>query len=613
MNNKRDEKVRFIKRVLVFSWFSLILTGVVLSRLVYLQIFNADHYKLLSDKNRIVVKQVLPTRGMILDSDGKILAKNVFSYYVVLDLFGIAHKERNKVIDALISDKSLNLKESAVEFLKNLPERINNANRLVLLQENLDWNALSKYYVMSSTTPGIIIEKTQRRNYLYPREFSHVIGYIGAPTKDEANESKNTALLLPAAKIGKTCIEKEYNDSLFGKAGIQSIEVNSKRQFVRVIDNTDPIPGDDVTLTVNLDLELEVYRILSQHESASCIVMDVNSGAILACVSYPGYDANIFTKKIKPNVLKELYDNPYNPMINKTIAGLYSPGSIFKLVTALAALKKGVINKHTRFVCQDFYELGNRKFHCWKGKYGGHGSVNLQEAIAQSCDVYFYNIARMLTPEEIAETARELGLGEVTGVDIPNEKSGLIPTKSWKKEKKKQSWTTGDTFNMSIGQGFVLTTPLQLLKTTALLANGMKPITPRFVKHKETENLENQRPVKYNNAHLQIILDGMRDAVNSSLGTARNSVINDEDFKLAGKTGSSQVFGITEQQRKLGKTVSDDYWKKEHAVFAGYAPADDPKVAVVVLVEHGGGGARIAAPIAREVLLAAKKILENAQ
>jgi penicillin-binding protein 2 len=563
---------------------------------------------LLSDKNRLVIKRVLPTRGKILDTENKVLANNKFLYTAILDLFDIPKDERQNVAEEIIREKKLD--EKVIDNLRNLPDSVNRNNRFIMLQEDLSWDDLAGYYILSSRIPGIVIEKFQTRYYLYPEQLSHVIGYIGSPTKEDFKDSENEALFLPMAKIGKTCIEKEYEYLLFGKSGIEQIEVNSRRQFVRHIDNIESVPGQDINLTINLDLQLEAYKILSRHESASCIVMDVNTGALLAFVSYPGFDSNIFTKKVSSKALKKYYENPYKPMINKVINGLYAPGSIFKIIMGLTGLSEGVINENTRFNCSGVYEVGDHKFHCWKSKYGGHGSLNLKQALAQSCDIYFYNLSKLLSPDKIAKTAKDFGLGIKTGIDLPNEKSGLIPTQKWKKENKRQKWTTGDTINMSIGQGFVLTTPIQLARMISILVNGLYPITPHLRRTKEQILLEK---LGYKKEHIEVILDGLYDVVNSERGTARLSAIEDENFETAGKTGSSQVCRISEAQRKKGETVFYDYWKKEHAVFVGYAPADNPKFAVVVLVEHGGGGASTAAPIAKDVLLAAQKFIKYTQ
>jgi penicillin-binding protein 2 len=584
----------------------VMLGSVVVARLGYLQIYQAEHYKLLSDKNRIVVKQVLPIRGNILDSGGEVIVRNKFSYSAILDIAEIQPEDRIKVIKTLANEGLIN-KNKIPELLANDYKKINKANRFVLLRENMSWQTLSKCYILSSKIPGLTVEKAHAREYLYPHAFSHVTGYVGAPTKYDVQQADSTALMLPMAKVGKNGVEKSYNTELFGKVGIQHIEVNANRQFVRYIDKMDVKVGDDIRLTINLSLQLEVYNILSQHGSAACAVMRIDTGEILALVSYPGYDTNIFSRKIDAKTLSSIYEDPYKPNINKAISGLYAPGSAFKMITGLAGLRKKVITERTRFKCEGCLEIGNHKFYCWAGKYGGHGYVNLQEAIAQSCDLYFYNVAQLVKAEDIAKVANDMGLGLQTGVDMPDEKSGLIPSRAWKKGRKHQSWTTGDTVNMSIGQGFVLVTPLQLVKMTAMLVNGMRPVVPHLVKG------ERDKPVRltsYDSKHIQVILDGMYDVVNSDYGTARNCPIEDPAFEYAGKTGSSQVFRISEEQRKLGKTISEDYWKKEHAVFVGFAPADDPQIAVAVLIEHGGSGAKVAAPAARDIFLAAKKHLK---
>ncbi|MDR1476296.1 MAG: penicillin-binding protein 2 [Holosporales bacterium] len=602
MRSRRDDRRLITRRAFIFAGVKAALGVVVGARLFYLQVLQFAHYKLLSDKNRLVAKRILPPRGRILDVNARLLASNKFTYSAILDLLEISEKDRAKVTDLIIKEKQLCSK--TIAELQNIPKTINRDNRLVLLQEDLNWDDLAGYYVKSSSIPGIIIEKFQSREYLYAEELSHVIGYIGAPTKEDVERTENIALSLPMAKIGKMGVEKQYDEELFGKMGVQHVEVNSRRQFVRCVSNSESIPGADIHLTINIDLQMEIYKILSQHGGGSCVVMNVNSGAILAFVSYPGYDTNIFTKRVDPSVLRELYENPYKPAINKVISGLYSPGSAFKMITGLAGLDAGVITEHTRFGCSGVHELGSHKFHCWRWKYGGHGSINLRRAISESCDIYFYNVAERVGADKIARTANDFGLGDLTGIDLHGEKSGLIPTKDWKKRVKKQVWTKGDTLNLAIGQGFTLTTPLQLVRMISIMVNGLNPVTPYLRKYQEITSTDR---LKYKREHIELILDGMYDTVNSGTGTARNSAIDDENFEMAGKTGSSQVYHITESQRSIGKTVSDDYWLKEHAIFVGYAPEDEPKFGITVLIEHGGGGAKTAAPIAREVLLAARK------
>lgn len=606
MFSKNDEKSLFLKRVRFFILLNFILIIVLIARLVYLQIYQSEKYKKLSDKNRIVVSRVLPLRGEIRDAENKVIATNRYSYSVVLDMYGMKYE---KLFDLKHKLKLFPLDTKAEAILNCVPKKINNKNRYVVLKENADWNTLVRYCVLSNFCQNIIIERTTLRHYINPFEMSHVLGYTASPSVNDIKSSSNFSLQLPMAKTGKCGIERSYEELLFGKVGIKKLEVNSRRQIIRTINEKSSEPGEKVELTINTELQNEVYRILSKETSGSCIVMDIETGAILALVSYPGYDINVFSSQISHKLLQEVYSNPAKPLINKAISGLYAPGSTFKVITALAGLHYGVITKNTRFNCSGYCSLGKHKFYCWKWKYGGHGSLTVQEALEQSCDCFFYNLSSRLSPEMVANVANDFGLGTPTGIDIPNERSGLIPTKLWKYEKKKQKWTAGDSYNMSIGQGYVLTTPLQLVKMVAMFANGLRPITPHVYKKFQLDRTI--QSLKYNDAHIQVIVDGMYDVVNSPIGTARKSAIDDEKFEFAGKTGSSQVRRISTSQRALGKTESDLYKEKDHALFIGFAPADYPRYAVCVVIEHGGGGASVAAPIAKDVLLETKRILEQ--
>ena len=592
---RSEERKECIRRICIFAVIQLLIFLVIIIRLGYLQIYKSFHYTLLSDRNRITSEIMLPERGKISMKRGEIVSQNAPIYSVILD---ISDKRQNEISQLMTLIKNyINLSD-----LKT--KKIHDRNKqYYVIDTDLNWSDVAKYSILSMKIPEIKLEKNLKRVYNYPYEISHIIGYVGSPSKHDIEEMDNTALSLSFAKVGKTGIEKRYNNQLFGIAGLKHNEVNSRRRFIREIDNIAPIAGSNIQLTVDIKLQKEVYKILSQYESASCIVMNANTGAILALVSYPGYDINMFSKRIDGKKLQKLYNAPYDAMINKVISGLYSPGSVFKMITALAGLKKGIINENTRFNCHGYTEIGTHKFHCWKWRSGGHGSVDLEDALAESCDVYFYNVAKMLTPDDIAKVAKDFGLGQLTGIDLPHEKSGLIPTKSWKKETKKQKWTTGDTLNMSIGQGFVLTTPIQLATMMAMLVNGQKAITPHLNKE---FNINNEKVLGYNSNHIRIIRNGMNAVVNSWYGTAKQYAIDDKNLKFGGKTGSSQVVRISEKARKSGKTVSDDYWKKEHAVFVGYAPIDNPKIIVSVLIEHGGSGGHTAASVAHDVFLATK-------
>ena len=592
-----EEKKEYLRRVCIFAVIQILIFLVIIWRLAYLQIYKASQYTLLSDKNRISTEIILPDRGQIRTRKCEIIAKNIPIYSVVLDISDKRQDEISSLMQ-LVNDY-VGLHDLRTQKKNGYNKKYN------IIETDLNWCQVAKYSVLSIKIPELKVEKHLKRIYNYPYEFSHIAGYVGSPARRDIEESENSAMPpLPFAKVGKTGIEKQYNTQLCGIAGLTHNEVNSRRRFIREIDHIAPISGTNIQLTIDIKLQKEVYKILSKYESASCIVMNANNGDILAIVSYPGYDVNIFSKHIDKQQLNKLYNSPFNAIINKVISGIYAPGSVFKMVTALAGLKKGIINENTRFNCHGYIEIGKHKFHCWKWKSGGHGSVDLEDALAESCDVYFYNVAKMISPDDIAKVAKDFGLGELTGIDLPNEKSGLIPTKSWKKETKKQKWTTGDTLNMSIGQGFVLTTPIQLAKMMAILVNGQNSITPHLNKEYKTNN---EKRLGYSKNHIRIIQNGMNAVVNSWYGTAKQFAIDDENFKFGGKTGSSQVVRISEKLRKLGKTVSDDYWKKEHAVFVGYAPVENPKIIVSVLIEHGGSGGHTAASVAHDVFLATKE------
>lgn len=593
---KKDYKNSLrIKRIFIFIFINCFCILIIVLRLFYLQIYQFKNYKLLSDKNRLVIKRVLPVRGKILDSKGKELAYNVYSYAIILDLLLVPKDKISELKNDLIK---FGIDKLTVQKLDYLPSVIKQNDRYIVLKENISWNDLTKYYVISNKYPYVLIEKTIARHYASSIECSHFVGYTSSPNNIDIEWAKNPSLSLPTAKVGKMGIERQYEHDLFGKVGIQELEVNSRRQVVRTINEIDSIPGENIKLTIDFKLQNEIYHILSEQVSASCVVMDVNTGAILAFVSYPGYDTNIFSKRIPSKLLQKIYADKANPLINKVSSGLYAPGSTFKIITGLAGLHYGIIDENTRFTCIGYSELGKHKFHCWRK--GGHGSLTLQQALERSCDVFFYNIAKRINPDKIAQVANDFGLGIKTGIDLPNEKSGLIPNKEWQRNKRKQKWTAGDSYNMAIGQGYVLTTPLQLAKMTCMFANGLKPIIPHIYKRNNEQNEINTK-LKYKQEHIDIILDGMYDVVNSPSGTAKKCSL--KQFEIAGKTGSSQVKRITASQRASGKTTSHIYENKEHALFISYAPVDDPQYAVCVIVEHGGSGASVAAPIAKKVFL----------
>ncbi len=600
MIEKEQPKV-FTRRSFILGGIQSVLTLGLIGRLYVLQVVHSKHYQLLSDKNRIQSVILPPTRGKIYDRSGITLAENQISYRSVLNFDKI--EEVDQVIDKL--KNILSLSEQTVSSIKT-QIRKRKRNLPIVLKESLTWDELAKIELHCIDLPGVMIEKGQSRLYPYPFETCHTVGYVAAVSEKDLD---GTPLLeTPGFRIGKSGIEKIFDTTLRGDPGFKQVEVNATRRIIRTLNTFESIKGTDLHLTLDFPLQKAVYDILQKIESGGAVVMDIHTGAILAFVSQPGYDSNLFTNQIPRKDWQELSSNPHRPLNNKLIFGQYSPGSTFKMIVALAGLNSGSIDANTAFHCPGHYDFHDHRFHCWNWRLGGHGHVNLAGAISQSCDVYFYSLAGsgLLGVDTIAATAKEFGLGAPTGIELFGEKHGLVPTKSWKRIVKRQSWSPGETINISIGQGYVLATPLQLAKMTAMLVNGLRPVTPHLIKK---EGLTPFVSLGYAPKYSQLILDSMANAVNQPWGTAYKSRILEEGREMGGKTGSTQVVRITQQQRQDNVHNDRPYFLREHALFVGYAPVHSPRFAVSVLVEHGGSGGRAAAPLARDILTAAQHLI----
>ncbi|MBI1327460.1 MAG: penicillin-binding protein 2, partial [Alphaproteobacteria bacterium] len=418
-------------------------------------------------------------------------------------------------------------------------------------------------------------------------------------------------LRVPDFKIGKTGLEKAYESHLRGTAGRLEYEVNVAGRQLREVNRMDPVQGEQLTLTLDAELQKIMYERLSQEKSAAAVVLDVHTGEIYACASYPAFDPNDFSQGIEVNLWERLNNDRAYPLNNKAFGGQYPPGSTFKMMTAMAGLEAGVGPQRTVF-CPGHFFLGNKKFHCWKP--GGHGTVNVKDAIAHSCDTYFYKIATEIGIEKIAETSRKFGLGSEFGTDMPEEKGGLIPDQAWKRKRfpRDKKWHQGETVVNAIGQGYMLATPLQLAVMTARIVNGGKAIKPWFVAY------ENSKPtlpasfedMKVRKQNLDIVKDGMVRVVMPG-GTAAASQIQEEGWQMGGKTGTSQVKAITASERAAGSSYTQEslpWHLRHHALFVGFAPRDNPRYATAVIVEHGIGGSKAAAPIAKEILREAQRL-----
>ncbi len=575
----------------------ILLTGL-LGRLIHLQIFNRDYYRTLADRNRIQTRLIAPPRGQIIDSAGKVLAinHNVYRCLITPDS-NINVEDEINILQSL-----LNLNDDqTIELKKQLRQQSKIAS---IVKESLSWEEMAALQLKLPDLPGLLIEKSQIRQYIYPEILCHTVGYVAQASQKDLDEYNIEPI--PGLRIGKSGLEKTFQNTLNGKPGMQRVEVNARRRIVRIIDHTSPKVGQDLHTTLNIELQEQIIKILEPHRNASVVVMDVETGAIRAMVSKPGYDSNLFVSGIQKNEWKNLLIHEDKPLINKSIAGQYPPGSIFKMMVALAALNEGIVDQESHVHCPGHYDLGNHRIHCWTWRLGGHGIVNLERAIAESCDVYFYHLALKIGALKMVEMASRFELGQLTGIELSGEKKGLIPSIEWAKFRKGFFKQKGQALNISIGQGVVLSTPLQMARMIAMLVNGGKFITPHLVKNETSlpeKFVEGIKP-----CWLEWIQQAMNKVVNDPKGTSHRANPNLSDWSFGGKSGSAQVCRITMQQRADGTYKDLPYHLKDHAIFVGYAPIEKPQHAVSVVIEHGVSGGGVAGPVAGQILQAARHL-----
>lgn len=597
MSGYDDAKNSFTRRAMVLGGIKAGLGAGLLGRMYYLQVWKSDHYLTLAQENSIKLELLSPNRGLILDRNGHKLASNAKSFHLVL------LKERGQNLEETIGKikGKINLDPDVLKRvlreMKHLPAFIP-----TVLKENLTWDEVSLVEVSGLDLPGVFVEEGLRRAYPDGETAGHIIGYIHAASEEEIKDHPLRKLV--GFKVGKTGVEKSVDEALQGVPGYREIEVNARRRVVREINYTASQPGTNVTLTIDVRLQKAVNNVLCAQESASAVVMDVHSGDVLALCSTPGFDPNLFTKGIHQRQWKELLECPYKPLTNKAVDGEYAPGSSFKLLVVLAALEHNIITAQDRISCHGSIRYNNHPFHCYKK--GGHGPLNAIEALAVSCDVFFYVLAQRIGIEKIAEVGRRCGLGDLTGIELPGEKPGLMPNKAWKKEHCNQSWTIADTILIGIGQGYLLATPLQQALMTARLVNGGKAVAPRLILAMGGSRLpkENFPSLGFKPGSLAILAEGMNQAVNGGMGTARGAKILVPGLELGGKTSTTQVKRITLEEREKGLHRLVRPWKdRDHAMFVGFAPVHAPRYAISVVVEHGGWGGAVAAPLGRDILL----------
>ena len=562
-----------------------------------LQIEDSEDYKLLADANRVNLRLIPPSRGLIFDRLGMPIALNEQNYKVVF--IREQATDPSKVLKNLA--KIINLEQKRqVKILEDMKKR--SSFIPITVAENLTWRDFAKVSVNLPNLPGIFPEVGLTRHYKEFESYAHVIGYVG-PISDKDLQSEkpvDPVLQIPKFQIGKVGIEKKLEKHLRGMAGVSRVEVNASGRVMRELNRTQGKSGENIHLTIDTNLQKFASERL-KGMSASSVLMDIESGNILSLVSTPSYNPNNFVLGISKSNWNALLNDERKPLLNKATSGAYPPGSTFKMVVAAAALELGLIGLNDKIFCPGFYELGSRKFHCWLK--GGHGKLTLQEAIQKSCDVYFYELARKVGVKRIGAMARLLGLGQSYNLPLTGLSKGFVPTKKWKKERFGTSWLVGDTLNVGIGQGFSLATPLQLAVMTARLASGKK-VSPNLIRTPDADQ-DKQKAISIRKSTLDAIRKGMFDVLNDKDGTAFKSRSTDENFSIAGKTGTSQVRRITREEREDGVIKNEDLpWKmRDHALFTCFAPYKNPKYALSVVVEHGGSGSKVAAPIARDVML----------
>jgi penicillin-binding protein 2 len=569
-------------------------------RMRFLQIDQADNYRLLADENAIKIRLLPPARGLILDRTGALVAGNEQNYRVTLTREDAGNVEEVlHRLSRLIPLSSSDIAAILAEVEKRSP------TLPITVADRLSWEYFSRVALNAPALPGVTTEVGLSRVYPQVGDFAHVLGYVGPVSDYDLSriEDPDPLLQIPRFQIGKLGVEGKLEEQLRGSAGTRRIEVNSSGREMREIGREEGIAGATVQLTIDRLLQNYAQARLGE-ESAAAVVMDVETGDILSINSSPSFDPNLFVRGISSADYRALTENDHRPLADKTVQGAYPPGSTFKMVTALAALEAGVIGPEDTVYCPGFLELGNRRFHCWRRS--GHGHVHLTESLEQSCDVFYYDVAQRVGIDKIAEMARRLGIGVRHDLPMSAISEGLAPDKAWKAEKYQKEWLIGDTLNAAIGQGFVLASPLQLAVMTARIASG-RMVSPRLVRAVDgiDEPLAEAPPLDIRPDLLALVRQGMHDVVNSKRGTANGSRVVDEALRMAGKTGTSQVRNITAAERAAGVISNDDLpWeRRDHALFVCFAPYDRPRVAVALVVEHGGGGSAAAAPIARDILL----------
>jgi len=595
--DRQEQELKFTRRALLLGGVGAAAFVGVSARLYSLQVLETERYRLLSEDNQFNYQLVPPSRGRILDRFGTPVADNRDSYRVLLV------PERADGIDAAL-DRLGEYMPISEARRRRIHQRYNprRSYEEIIIANDLDWETFAAINLNAPTLQGIRPDVGELRSYPYGEAFAHVVGYVQTPNQQDIdNDDPRAERLLrhPGFRIGKTGVEIARERELRGSAGALKTEVNARGRIIRELpdQSTPPSQGQDIVLSLDADIQRYASERLGS-ESASCVVMDVNTGELIALVSTPAFDPNLFVGGISSADYSRYRDNDHQPLFHKCIQGTYPPGSTFKAVVAAAALEHGLVRPDETVNCTGSVPLGNREFHCWRRR--GHGVVNLHEAIKTSCDIFFYEIAERLGISRIEEMARRFGVGEQFDIGISGVARGIMPGPQWLMARRNQPWTTGHTYNTGIGQGDVLMSPLQIAVMTSRIASG-RAVEPRLYRN---AMLPPAPHIEIGDPPLQRVRDGLRGVVHEPRGTSYTlGGLGIEGVEMAGKTGTAQTFSISEAEREAGVREQEDLpWHlRDHGLFMCYAPADRPKYAVVVVVEHGGGSTAAKFP-ARDIL-----------
>jgi len=595
--NKNSDREWIKHRYVVASMCIVFVFSVLLLRLVYLQMIRGEEYRRLSMTNCVRLKSIKSSRGLIYDRNRILLVDNrpAFDLTIVLE----DAKPLKQTLDHLAE-----LTGDSCEDLTAIIEKEGGAAfyKPLVLKRDITRDLLAVIEAHQFDLPGIYIDIEPSRNYIHKKTAAHLIGYLGEINKDELDSGKFPNVR-SGDSIGRYGVEKSFEADLQGKRGGHQLEVDVNGRVIKILKTVEPVSGNDLVMTIDLPLQQKAEGLLGENDGA-VVALDPSNGDVLVMASSPSFDQNDFIGGISSKKWQVLRDDPGRPMNNKAIQAEYPPASTYKIITALAGLEEKVIDRNSTFFCPGFYKFGNRRYHCWS-KYG-HGTINVVDAIAQSCDVFFYQTGEKLGVDALAKYAQGSGLGRLTGIRLAHERPGLIPTSAWKKQRFKEPWQAGETLSISIGQGFNLVTPLQMAVFISAVGNNGTLYRPRLVKSVQDAKGQVIREIEpeitgglpASKKNLAIVRQGLLEVVHGNRGTARQ--IRLPDVQIAGKTGTAQVFsrkaGEKFDNKKLKRTLQD------HAWFVCYAPAQDPKIAIAVIIEHGEHGASAAAPVAQELI-----------